>query len=143
VLESRPKTRDRRPARTHEQRASDKRTRPLKAALVLAVASAIAGGVWLAKHPGLLVSASVSRSQIIVAAHQFVKQSLDEDLKATFSNDDVTRVEDLPGGKIQVSGRVDLVYRDGRALHRFFTVVLERAGADGWSSDSVSITANL
>jgi hypothetical protein len=142
VLESRPKTRDRRPPRTPEQRAAQ-RTRPLKAALVLLIASAIGGGIWLAMHPRLLVSADVARRQIIVAAHQFVKQSLDEDLKATFSNDDVTRVEDLPDGKIQVSGRVDLVYRDGRALHRFFTVVLERAGADGWSSDNVSITAHM
>jgi hypothetical protein len=52
-------------------------------------------------------------------------------------------VENLPEGKVRVSGWVDVVTQAGVSDRQNYTIVIFRNAAGDWSGENISITAQM
>jgi hypothetical protein len=98
----------------------------------------IAAGFVLARARP--VDANEWRREIILAAQMVVRNAVREEIRTSFASMEETQFEELPDGKYQLGGWVDLISDEGQITRQHFSCTLFRNMNDDWVSQDVSVT---
>ena len=109
-------------------------------AFAIAVIVLVAGAVRFVRLRPAAVKPEV---EILRAGQAIIRQAVNSNLKANFSDLAETTVESLPERKWRLAGWVDLIDPYGHIVRQNFSLRIYRSSSGSWTGEDVFITPQM